>query len=269
MTRISWLVGLPWLAIALSAANCVAQDVDDDVKPVVRRGRDLNVPIDLSLEFQHWIFNPYGAEDAMRVALASRLESRIRELDQQYMLSDAQKLKLRLAARAEVKQRFDAVSAMRTRFELLENDFRKFRLFTRQMDNERDAIFGDPFGEDSFFEKVLARTLTAQQAVKYEAVVRERALAPYRALVDVLITYESQGMGLDDQQRRKLAELLRDAAPPLEKTQRLSYDKVILRIAAVPDEKLEPLFDKRQWHLLSRRIAEAKVLSPDVQKRRE
>lgn len=267
MTRISHLVALPWLVLALIATNCVAQDDEDEAEPMPRRARDINPVIDLSFSFQHWVFNPYGTEDAMRQALALRLESRMRELDQKYTLSEAQKTKLRLAASIEVKNRFDSIESMRARFELLGNDVTKFRKFVRQTDKERDALFADPFGDGSLFEKVLGRTLVGPQAVKYEAVVRERELAPYRALVDVLITYESQGLGLDDEQRRKLAELLRGATPPIEKAQRLTYDKVILRLAALPERKLEPIFDKRQWNLLSRRIAEAKALSPVARER--
>lgn len=250
-----WLLVVMMLGTSELGNTSRAQDVGQppEKAPARRRANDW------SAHFDHWVFAPFGNEAAMRADLDARLAARIRDLDQAYGLSAAQEKKLRLAARAEIRSLFDSVGELRKRFELVNDDFNQVERLLLEMNLEREALFSDPLGERSFLEKVLAKTLVGEQSARYEEVVRERTLAPYREWIDVLIEHESQGLGLSPAQRRRLAELLRDESRPLRKAGSPSYEDVILRVAALPEARLRTVVDDAQWRRLQRSFAVAKL----------
>jgi hypothetical protein len=215
--------------------------------------------------FDLWAFAPYGSERTMRNYLEAQLSRRLSDLDRLYGLSNSQKKKLRLAGEGEIKRAFDAAAEMRQRYEAVGNDAEKLQALFVELEPEQRVLFKDLFGERSFLEKVVCKSLVGEQLAKREVVLRERALAHARECVDVLIIHETQGLGLSDRQRRELAELFHSdpGAPRDGKAPRPSFDEVIRRMSAFPESRLKAIFDERQWRVVSRRIEGARANAPN------
>ncbi|MHC5542435.1 hypothetical protein ACYOEI_29785, partial [Singulisphaera rosea] len=198
-----WLPHLLWVVTAIGQPG-LAQDAPGAGAP--RRVLERN------LSFERWAYSPYANREAMQAELDARLEARLRELDEVYDLSPLQEKKLRLAARGDFRRIFEVVDQMQGRFESLPANANQAIAFHREMRPVRNDLFADPLGDASFLEKVLTKTLVGAQVARHRERLRERALSEYRGWIDVLITHENQGLGLSNEQRRGLAELLRDVA---------------------------------------------------------
>lgn len=252
-----WLVMgvLLWTVVLGRVSHAQDEDQDETAKP-----RPVAVRIaNRSLNLDRWFFSPYTTEDQFRANLDSILEERVRELHREYGLTQAQEKKLRLAARVEVGRLFAAVDEMRSRFDPVKGDPDKILSLILDMTPERDSLFADPFGERSFFEKVLARTLVGNQAAKYEKALQERALAPFLVWVDLLILNDDEGLGLRTDQRQRLAELLRDHADTARESDRPTYEELVVRVSRLPGKQLRPIFDETQWRRLQQHVNRVKA----------
>lgn len=117
------------------------------------------------------------------------------------------------------------------------------------------------FGNDSLFTRTLAKALTAEQRARYEKIERERREFQHRAGVELTVLRMSTALGLSDDQRRRLEELLLKETRPARSFNRLypttCFNIVYVQMAHLPAERLKPLFEAWQWGALKRKLEKA------------
>jgi hypothetical protein len=118
-----------------------------------------------------------------RIRLDARLGSKIASIDRVCQLSDAQKQKLELAGRGDIKRLFDFVDSQQLPVEEgVVRDEKKLRerssLLNADADALRLALARGAFEDSSLFAKTLKTTLTAEQAAAYDAAPTTTAAPP-------------------------------------------------------------------------------------------
>jgi hypothetical protein len=203
---------------------------------------------------------PGRSEDVevIRDRLESALKARVDKLERQYGLSAAQKKKLVVAGRGDIKHFLDRWEE--TQSEIL--------LTVIGRDAERDLLEDvkslqlraqrDLFGEESILTKTLRKTLTAEQSARFEKAAREVILARYRATLMWVLGTLDEMLGLIPRQHQQLETLLTEETRPPRRFGEEDYYGVMCQLGRVPEAKLRPIFDDGQWFKLSRQLAEAK-----------
>jgi hypothetical protein len=114
------------------------------------------------------------------------------------------------------------------------------------------------FAGDSLFAKTFANVLTADQLARYEKIERERAEFQHRTGVQLTVLRMSTALGLSEDQRRRLEQLLLKETRPGRSPNRLyptaCMNIVYVQMAHLPAERLKPLFEPWQWRALKRKL---------------
>jgi WD40 repeat protein len=139
-------------------------------------------------QFDRWVFQQHDRA-AARQWFDSQLTIQIERIDQAYGLTEAQKQKLRLAGRGDIKRFFDRYESVKQKFQLIEQDAQKLQAIWQDVQPLQAAV-SDLFQGDSLLFKSLPNTLTAEQLARYEALARER-----RAFAQVRLLEGHQGEG--------------------------------------------------------------------------
>jgi hypothetical protein len=95
------------------------------------------------------------------------LRNKIEAIDRVCQLDETQKAKLRLAGHGSIQRCFDRVEELRTRYRSA-TDYRTVHELNVDACPLRFLLTFGPFGDRSLFGKTLRKTLSAEQAAKYE-----------------------------------------------------------------------------------------------------
>ena len=250
-------------ALAIVGSSQVARAQDDD-EPVENENarRVIEMPKAVvgqtsNLEqMDQWVFGRYGGSGGARNKLDASLLVRIVDLERACGITEAQKQKLRLAGRGDIKRFFDKVEALKRKFQLGQND-PNTNIWNEIQPLQVELNTG-LFGDDSLYAKTIRRTLSPDQAALFEGVSRERKSFRLRATVEWFVVHLDKGLGLTDLQRQRFVELLVNEAEPPKKFGLGDYWYLLLQTARLPESKLKPIFDAPQWRLLSRQFVQAR-----------
>ena len=114
---------------------------------------------------------------------------------------------------------------------------------------------------NSIFTKTLARTLTAEQAAKYEEVTREKKMFRHRAKIALVIATLDNSLGMTAEQRRKLEKTLVDETRPPRENSQYDFYVILYQAAMLPEERIKPIFDDTQWKSLAPYFNQAKRMA--------
>ena len=110
---------------------------------------------------------------------------------------------------------------------------------------------GDLCGRGSFFEKMLPRVLDGEQLAKYQTLSDQRRRQRYLVSVEASLVDLDDRIGLNSKQHDAIRRLLIEQPVPRSVEmggQMGQLDLLIMyRLAKLSADKLEPLFDERQW----------------------
>jgi hypothetical protein len=215
-------------------------------------------------QFNQWAFGNAGNLDSVRDRLDSLLTLMIQDVDRTCGLSEAQKAKLRLAGRGDVKRFFDRVEEKRRKFQGTRHNQNDVGTIVQEIRTLGITLNAGLFGDDSFFSKTLRKTLSEEQAARYEEALRQKRQSRYRARVDSVVAMLGNTAGLSTRQRRRFAEVLLEETRPPRNYGRQDYYVVLLQAAKLPEAKIRPIFDDAQWRLLSRQFAQAKAMERNL-----
>src|SRR5262245_25863300 len=112
------LAAWAWLLLGPIAAAQVAGDPDE---PMPAGAAAPDVP---EFDIEQWIFGGQGA-DAIRKRFEAALEQDIKRFDSRYGLTPAQKKKLELAGRLDIKRYFERVEDMKAEYKRAKGDWNK------------------------------------------------------------------------------------------------------------------------------------------------
>ena len=199
----------------------------------------------------------FGNARTPATALA-RLETlvklKIDEVDQVARLTDAQKKKLELASRGDIKRFFDQVEEKRKAFQLVRNDQQKYAAFYQQLNPLRTALSQGLFGENSFFTKTLKKSLDEGQVVKYEDLGRRRLVLSQQARIGRVLAILDNSVGLDSRQRRQLLKLIVEETRPPKVYGTYDIYVVLFQLSRLPQDRIKPIFREAQWRLVRQQL---------------
>lgn len=254
-----WLDVIALSAILMSSATAfAAPDEDDDDAP--KAGAQANQGFMIAEEnFDQWVFQGSRNAAAGRERINSNLKLKLDELNRVCGLTDAQKKKLTLAARGDMKRFFDDVEIVRQKFLKVRNDQNAFNNLWQEIGPLQQQQAKGLFGDTSLFSKMIRKTLTDEQQAKYQVVLEERRRFRYRAAIEVTL-HNTLGntVALRHHQHEALLKLMIDETPPPHIFGQYDQHAVMYEMSRLPTGKLKPLLDERQWKLLQQQFNQSR-----------
>jgi hypothetical protein len=248
------------LALAGAGAVAFAQDDDDLIdemhagpgvnqgRVVVRNMQSINVNIDA------WVYGNHRNQSG-EGRLESLLKTKADELARMTGLSEAQKQKLLLAGQGDVRRFVDRVDEIKLKHQSTEFTQVEWRNVFEEIQPLQIELRKGLFRDDSLFGKTLRKTLTADQIARYEEAQQDRRLFQYRASVEMTVMQLGNALGLRDDQRKRLVQLMLDQTEPPQTFGQQDQYVVLVQMSRLPEESLKPLFDAGQWRALERQLA--------------
>jgi len=207
-------------------------------------------PVWTDEQLQQWVFRQYGNAAGARQRLDSLLAMQIVDIDRACRLTDAQKKKLQLAGRGDIKRFFDRYE------EVKQKSQQNLQEFQQDVNRLQMTLQAGLFHEDSLLIKSLRNTLTGEQFARYDAMARERRASRHRANIQQAVAILQRGVRLRDAQRRELITLMTNETKP--SRQPGPYDSFVLlfQLGRLPEEKLKRLFDQSQLEIVNQQLAQ-------------
>ncbi len=239
----------------------LAQELGEEVQVI--EVEEAQFEMDASV-FDQWMFgvNGVGSADSARRALDSQIALWMSAIDSLCQLSDAQKFKLQLAAKGDVKHFMDEVNVVRARFMLVRRDQNKINEIYQDIQPLALRFQRGIFGDEALLQKVLANTLDDEQLEKWLESERRRREFRYRARVDHLVLALGESLALSSKQMEDVSELILQRTKPAEQAGQYESYIMMYRLQQMPQEELKPLFDEAQWKALQQQMQQAKSIEP-------
>lgn len=217
-------------------------------------------------DFDHWVFR--GKKPAqIKQTFMARAAVQIDSFALTYDLSDAQRKKLELAARGDVRAFLRETERIRKIYEEAKHDQQKVNEIVHAIQPIQRVIQkGMVFDDDSLLHKTLKNTLTGEQAERYEQQQVERRRFAYQAKIEyALVTLES-GVPLRQQQCNQFVKLLLEETEPPKSFGRQPHYEVFFLASKIDEEKLKPIFDDAQWRAIKRLFMQMPAMGPNLKR---
>ncbi|MGA8347937.1 MAG: hypothetical protein WB773_08945 [Isosphaeraceae bacterium] len=205
-------------------------------------------------QFDQWVFGGPRNSRAGSSKLDSLLTLQVDDVARMGILSEAQKKKLLLAGRGDIKRFFDKVEEKRKKFAKVKNDQTKFNEIYQELVPLQAALNSGLFGDGSIYSKTIRRVLSEEEDARYQQVIQDKNRFRYRAKVELVVAQLDQTVGFRDEQRRKLVELIMSETQTPTRFGQYDYYLVMYQAGQIAEAKLKPLFEDRQWALLNRQL---------------
>jgi hypothetical protein len=239
------------LASGLLIAPTACAQVDEEEVPADVRAQAVRFEIHES-QFDRWVFQNWQTAQAARTQLEKLLGLHIDDVDRAGQLNEAQRRKVQVAGAGDIKRFFERVEVARSKFNLVRKDQQKLNEVFQEIQPLQLTLAAGLFDESSLFYKALRRTLTGEQAKRYEQAERERRAFRYRAKVELTVAMLENALPLRDAQRQAFVELLIAETKPPQKSGQQDHYVILWQASGLPEGMLKPLFDEIQWKLLQR-----------------
>jgi hypothetical protein len=278
MTRFQFVLlrivpGLALVAacVAPAFAQKRARFVEVQVEQAVQQAEDVDVVDEVVAQpvfewgdanFEQWMYQDLQNAAGARARLDSQLTMRLDELTVSCELTEAQRQKLQLAGRGDIKRFFDRVEELRRKFQTVRTDQNRIGEIVQAMQPLQMTLRAGVFNENSLFAKAVRTTLSSEQSQRSESSERERRRFRYQAEIEKLVSKLDDDLAMVAEERQQFVELLlAETRPPANFSQ---YDGFVAlaQAAHIPDEKLKNVFDATQLKLLKKHFEQAKGIEP-------
>ena len=257
------------LVLAATLLTCAAAwlhgDDDDDLvdvraqvmrNPFAARNGRINIS---ERNVDSWI---YGNESRGRTWLEASLKQKIDQMARVCELSDLQKHKLLLAGKGDI-QRFETrVDDLKASVKLGAMPPEKYTELFQKTRPLQILVQQGLFGRTSLFQKTLTTLLRPEQLVRYEQLDRERRAWRYRARVEMCVAQFDAVLGLRDDQRHRLVQLILNKTRPPRNFGQSDRWLVLVQMSRLPEEELKSILDPAQWPEMHRRMINARRMIP-------
>ncbi len=250
------LAWFAWLAMATTTQPAIAQNADaaDDL-PLLPDALAIQREPDgqqLEANFEQWIFGGQrAAESRKKLELALTMD--INRFDRKYGLTPAQKKKLELAGRHDMKRYFDRVADAKAEYRRTKGDWNQVGERVMELQRIQNQPHVELFGDDSMLAKTLKKNLTPEQIARHDKDV-------YRARVDWVASLLDRRVKLKPDQHRRLVELMVAEMTPLKRYGSFDYDAILYQMSLLGREKLRSVLDEAQCRDLTLRFDQARRL---------
>ncbi len=252
-------LALGWIACVngpLAAQPVLAQQVVEDVEADVEgQPDDPNEQVFGPEVLDQWLFQN-GNEQQTRKNLESQLTLRTADVDRVCQLTEPQRKKLLLAGRSEIKRLFDEVDERRRKFQHERRDQRRVNQLWQEIQPLRMALMGTHFGDASLFDKVVRKTMSAEQLPRYLRHVESRRQFRRQAQLEMILLSLDKEVPLRAEQREQFLALLQEL-PSVRPGQFEPY-ALMYAVSQLPEERFRPILDDGQWKSLQSRFEQSR-----------
>lgn len=264
MSRVSpyvWQLGIAAALVAVAVAGVALADGDYDdlveVKPqpprmVFRPAAQIQIS---ERNIDAWV---YGNQSRGREWIEASLKQRVDEIGRVCQLTDMQKEKLILAGAGDIQHFESRVDELRAQCKAGTIAADQYNRVYQSSLPLRATLQQGLFGGGSLFHKTLLSTLRPEQVALCEQTDRERRVFRYRARVELLVAQLDAILGLRDEQRRQLIQLILDKTRPPRVFGQTDRFLVMIQMTRLPEESLKSLLDAGQWREMQKQLANAK-----------
>jgi hypothetical protein len=259
-SQLAWLFACLAAQGMLPVARAQAHDdeVEEDAAPVLVQQ---NMFVYNEEHFNSWVFNGAGGDaNGVRNRFQSLLTLRIDYIDKVCGLSEVQKKKLHLAGDGDIKRFFDRVDEKRQKFLSVKRDQNNINEIFQEIQPLQQEMQAERFGDGSIFFKALKKTLKPDQVAKYEQAEEAKHRFRYRAKVDLAVAILDNAIGLSADQRTRLVKMISEETDVPRRFGQYDYYLVWYMASRLPEKRLKPLFDDKQWTVVTRQIQQARSM---------
>jgi hypothetical protein len=248
--------------VAMVGAGQAARAQDDGAEDEAEQKDAVQLPraaVFNEAQFDQWLFGNLGTVNAgvARNKLDALLTLSVEDLGRTCGLEPLQKKKLLLAGRGDIKRYFDRVEETRKKFQSVKNNQNQLGLMWQDIQVLQTAFQGI-FDEGSIFAKSLKSTLSPEQVVGHEKVVRDRLFYRYQARVDLTMEMLNNNVGFTDAQRERLVKLLLEEIRPPKRLGQNDYYAILYLIGTLPETKVKLIFEEGQYRSLKQQLDQAR-----------
>jgi hypothetical protein len=247
-------------ALDPAPAAARADDDDDDSTEEAKKAALARVqPVFQEADFNRWIFqNNIDSKVGVRKRLESMMAVAVDDIDRACKLNAAQKERIELAGRGDIK-RFEVL------YEKIRQKFLKVRHDQQQVDDLWQELTplqvmaqSGLFDEDSLLCRSLHNVLTAEQFAIFDASACERRAFRHRARIELVVATLEMHAPLTESQRQGVIAGLAKLIEPSRRSSPYAYHVMMYRLSLQPDEKIKPLFDEVQWKAVRTKLKQFK-----------
>jgi hypothetical protein len=246
-------------ALGRGGSPARAQSIDDDDEPVVVAPQQLHYLVNEAM-FNRMVYGNWTPETA-RNKLDSLLNLKIATVEKNSSISRAQKERIALAGRGDIKSIFDRIDDKKGVLDK-QVDPLEYRKLTQELRPLQNLWQKDPFGEGSYFSKALKAALDEAQSERITDLDDEAKRRGHLARIDQVVVALDTLLGLTAEQRRRLTELLTEETQPPAVFGTHDFHVILYQMARLPETKVRPIFDDPQWHTLRGPFLQAKAMKP-------
>lgn len=188
----------------------------------------------------------------------------IEGIDRRVSLTDAQKKKLKLAARGDIEQIVCRAAELRPKLTAKPMNQQKYVELMRELQPLRMTQQFGVIGENSLFRKTLRHTLTDEQRVRWQALERERQ----RTVIEsAILTWErmTNGVKIPVDSRQRFVDVLVEYGD-LPETRHTYITYVVLVEAGKLEDRLKPILHEEVWKKLQTQITQAKQIEATLRR---
>jgi hypothetical protein len=219
-----------FVLIAIAAVTCCAPSV-------CAQEFELN-----DQTFNQWLFSASQGQFDPNSELTLNLEA----IDRACGLSEDQKSKLRIAGQGDYARFGRQVDELRAEFVGKTYNQNEIGNIYQKIQPLGQIYQAGLLGNSSLFSKVLANTLTLEQAAKFDRIAEERERARYSAKVRMFVVTVERTCPLTDKQRTALVELLLAETKPPKRFGQYDWYVIMYYASKVPDQRFETILDEAQ-----------------------
>ncbi len=253
-------LGFAAALVAVAGTGAALADGDDDdlveIKPQPRQMVFRAVgQIQISdRNIDAWV---YGNQSRGPEWIEASLKQRVDEIVRICRLTDVQKEKLTLAGKGDIQHFESRVDELRAKCKSGKIQADQYNQLYQSSQPLRAALQQGLFGGGSLFHKTLLTTLRPEQTALCEQTDRDRRTFRYRARVELLVAQLDAILGLRDEQRRQLVDLILNKTRPPRVFGQSDRFLVLVQMSHLPEESMKPLLDPGQWRELQKQLANA------------
>lgn len=218
----------------------------------VRRFQEQQLRTELTEFLQRRLTAFGGTPAGLRKHLETCLTGRLDALDSTCHITAAQRKKLQVAGRGDIKRLMDRIDPIFNGSAKLNRDEADHLLGeTRDL----DRVLKVPFNAGSLFSKAMINTLTHEQFAENARALREKNSAWYVNAVTDAVRRLAKIADLSEAQAEKLSKLILTETSPPQKFGSADYSFVMFRTSKLSETKLRQILDERQWSALKSQLA--------------
>lgn len=247
---------------------CLGMNPELDAQPQRKAGKrgkvapapnNRLVPMSAQLA-DSYIYDGFRNESACREWLNAFVTLKGDELRRDLGLSDRQRERLELAGLGDIEQFVRRVEAARPRQPMVSQT--QISALWQLNTQLQQGLFES----GSLFQKALLTTLSPEQRASYEHSDRERRSYRNQAYNDLIVMQLDAILGLSDDQRLRLSQLLFDKTRTLRESNQFRPRVALAQLSRLPDDTLTPLFDSAQWSQLQRKLSHTRHDLPALER---